>query len=174
MRLSNWWDGFGGRQDPIYVVQTNTELVKRCMLMTTDPGDLVFDPTCGSGTTAVRGRGVGPALDYDRQLACLDHVARQRLMTAVFDYYQLAHPEEGVGSGLKYETVPHVELGQIANNPEIREGMSKAAIAAAIRRGAKIKTLYDQPLKDTKRARVSGPFTMEAVPAPTVKPSGRA
>ena len=73
-------------------------------------------------------------------------------------------------SGFRYETVPHVELGQIANNPEIREDMSRAAIAAAIRHGAKIKTLYDQPLKDTKRVRVSGPFTMEAVPAPTVRP----
>jgi adenine-specific DNA-methyltransferase len=50
--LSNWWDGLGGAADPIYVVQTNTEIVKRCILMTTQPGDLVVDPTCGSGTTA--------------------------------------------------------------------------------------------------------------------------
>ena len=50
--LSNWWDGLGGAADPIYVVQTNTEIVKRCILMTTQPGDIVFDPTCGSGTTA--------------------------------------------------------------------------------------------------------------------------
>ncbi|MFX9181180.1 DNA methyltransferase, partial [Acinetobacter baumannii] len=50
--MSNWWDGLGGSSNPIYVVQTNPELVKRCILMATDPGDLVVDPTCGSGTTA--------------------------------------------------------------------------------------------------------------------------
>jgi len=50
--ISNWWDGLGGASSPIYVVQTNVEIIKRCLLMTTDPGDLVLDITCGSGTTA--------------------------------------------------------------------------------------------------------------------------
>jgi adenine-specific DNA-methyltransferase len=79
-------------------------------------------------------------------------LAKQRLMTAVFDYYELAHPQEGVGSGFNYKTVPHVTLKSIANNePPATE------------------TLYDQPLVDRKKHRVSGPFTVEAVPAPAVK-----
>jgi adenine-specific DNA-methyltransferase len=79
-------------------------------------------------------------------------LARQRLMTAVFDYYELAHPNEGVGSGFNYKTVPHITLKSIANNePPATE------------------TLYDQPLVDRKKHRVSGPFTVEAVPAPAVK-----
>ena len=57
-------------------------------------------------------------------------------MTALFDYYELAHLEEGVGSGFKYKTVPHITLGSIANNPDIREGMSQVEIDAAIARHA--------------------------------------
>lgn len=120
--------------------------------MTTDPGDLVFDPTCGSGATAYvaeqwRRRWI--TCDTSRVAVAL---ARQRLMTAVFDYYELAHPEEGVSSGFKYKTVPHITLKSIANNePSVQE------------------TLYDQPLVDRKKKRVTGPFTVEAVPAPAVK-----
>ena len=74
-------------------------------------------------------------------------------MTATFDYYKLAYPDEGVDSGFQYKKVPHITLKSIANNePPATE------------------TLFDQPLKDTKRARVTGPFTVEAVPAPTVMP----
>ena len=90
-------------------------------------------------------------------------------MTAVFDYYELKHPDEGVGSGFEYKTVPHITLKSIANNPEIKEDMSRQAIEAAISRHAPQETLYDQPLVDKKKKRVSGPFTMEAVPAPAVK-----
>jgi adenine-specific DNA-methyltransferase len=79
-------------------------------------------------------------------------LAKQRLMTALFDYYELAHPQEGVGSGFKYKTVPHITLKSIANNePPAQE------------------TLYDQPFIDNSRTRVTGPFTVEAVPAPMVK-----
>lgn len=74
-------------------------------------------------------------------------------MTALYDYYELAHPEEGVSSGFRYKTVPHVTLKSIANNePPTQE------------------TLYDQPYVDNSKARVSGPFTVEAVPSPVVKP----
>lgn len=90
-------------------------------------------------------------------------------MAAHFDYYELAHPQEGVGSGFHYKTVPHVTLKSIANNPEIREGMTRDQIDAAIARYADQETLYDQPLIDKRRVRVTGPFTMEAVPAPTVR-----
>ncbi len=136
----------------LYVVQTNSKVIERCILMTTDPGDLVFDPTCGSGTTAFVAEQWGRrwiTCDTSRVATTL---AKQRLMTAVFDYYELAHPEEGVGSGFRYKTVPHVTLKSIANNePPGTE------------------TLYDQPLVDRKRTRVSGPFTVEAVPAPAVR-----
>jgi adenine-specific DNA-methyltransferase len=90
-------------------------------------------------------------------------------VTAEFDYYELAHPEEGVDSGLRYKTAPHVTLKSIANNPEIREGMTREQIDAAIARYADQETLYDQPYPDNNRVRVTGPFTVEAVPAPTVQ-----
>src|SRR5207244_8838034 len=79
------------------------------------------------------------------------------------------HPQEGVGSGFRYKTVPHVTLKSIANNPEIREGMTREQIGAAIARYADQETLYDQPFIDKSRVRVTGPFTVEAVPAATVK-----
>lgn len=136
--------------------------------MTTDPGDLVFDPTCGSGTTAFVAEQWGRRwITCDTSRVALT-LAKQRLMTAVFDYYELAHPKEGVGSGFTYKTVPHVTLKSIANNPDIKEGMTREQIDAAIARHAPQETLYDQPFVDRKKTRVSGPFTVEAVPAPTV------
>jgi adenine-specific DNA-methyltransferase len=102
MLLGNTWSDTGtGTQteDRVYVVQTSTKVIQRCMLMTTDPGDLVMDVTCGSGTTAVVAEQWGRrwiTCDTSRVAVTL---AKQRLMTSVFDYYELAHPEEGVGSG---------------------------------------------------------------------------
>ncbi len=167
------WDdtrqgGYG--ESKTYAVQTNSKVIGRCLLMTTDPGDLVFDPTCGSGTTAHVAEQWGRrwiTCDTSRVAVTL---AKQRLMTPTFDYYQLAHPDEGVGSGFSYETVPHVTLKSIANNPEIREGMNRAAIDAAIAKYADQETLYDRPLVDKSKARVTGPFTVEAVPAAAVLP----
>ncbi|MCI0620506.1 MAG: site-specific DNA-methyltransferase, partial [Acidobacteria bacterium] len=168
--LTNWWDGLGGASDPIYVVQTNAEIVQRCILMTTDPGDLVLDPTCGSGTTAYVAERWGRRwITCDTSRVALT-LAKQRLMTTVFDYYEFAHPEEGVGSGFNYKTVPHITLKSIANNPEIKEGMTRGQIDAAIAKYADQETLYDQPFVDRKKVRVTGPFTVEAVPAPAVKP----
>jgi adenine-specific DNA-methyltransferase len=150
--LTSPWTDTVGADDKAYVVQTNTEVIRRCILMTTDPGDLIFDPTCGSGTAAYVAEQWGRRwITCDTSRVALT-LARQRLMTAVFDYYELAHPREGVGSGFKYKTVPHITLKSIANNePPATE------------------TLYNQPLVDRKRKRVSGPFTIEAVPAPAVK-----
>jgi adenine-specific DNA-methyltransferase len=154
--LNNVWDDTVQStfsSDKIYVVQTTTKVVQRCLLLTTDPGDLVLDPTCGSGTTAYVAEQWGRrwiTCDTSRVSITL---AKQRLMTALYNYYELAHPEEGVGSGFRYKTVPHVTLKSIANNePPGQE------------------TLYDQPSIDNSRARVSGPFTVEAVPSPAVKP----
>ena len=251
--LTALWADTMGQRDTVYVVQTNTIIVERCLLMTTDPGDLVFDPTCGSGTTAYVAEQWGRRwITCDTSRVALT-IARQRLMTAVFDYYELARPHEGVGSGFKYKTVPHVTLKSIANNPEIdgiharwqgrlepiraqlnrllfpspkpspqpsprgrgsKEGNAlplgeggrrpgegfeewqiprepeadwpeeakrllaewwdlrrkrQAEIDAAIARHAPQETLYDQPLIDRKKVRVTGPFTVEAVPAPAVK-----
>lgn len=152
-KVTNPWNDTAPTQGKSYVVQTNPGVIQRCLLMTTDPGDLVLDPTCGSGTTAYVAEQWGRrwiTCDTSRVATTL---AKQRLMTALFDYYELAHPGEGVGSGFKYKTVPHVTLKSIANNePPARE------------------TLYDQPFVDKSRARVTGPFTVEAVPAPPVKP----
>src|SRR5574341_571337 len=143
----------GSSTDPrVYVVQTVTRVIQRCLLMTTDPGDLVLDITCGSGTTAYVAEQWGRRwMTCDTSRVALT-LAKQRLMTANFDYYELAYPNEGVGSGFKYKTVPHITLKSIANNePPGQE------------------TLYDQPFIDSKRLRVTGPFTVEAVPAPVVK-----
>jgi adenine-specific DNA-methyltransferase len=153
--ITNVWDDVAGAPDKVYVVQTSTSVSERCLLMTTDPGDLVFDPTCGSGTTAYVAEQWGRrwiTCDTSRVAVTL---AKQRLMTAVFDYYDLAHPHEGVGSGFVYKKVPHVTLKSIANNEPPGE-----------------ETLYDQPKVDNSRVRVTGPFTVEAVPAPTVIPIG--
>ncbi|HPK73387.1 MAG TPA: site-specific DNA-methyltransferase, partial [Candidatus Latescibacteria bacterium] len=124
----------------IFVVQTYSKVIQRCLLMTTDPGDLVFDPTCGSGTTAYVAERWGRRwITCDTSRVALT-LAKQRLMTAVYDYYELAHPHEGVGSGFRYKTVPHVTLKSIANNPEIREGMTREQIDAAIARHAEQET----------------------------------
>ncbi len=148
--IKNLWDTTRSAMGKIYVVQTATAVIERCILMTTDPGDLVFDPTCGSGSTAYVAEQWGRrwvTCDTSRVAIAL---AKQRLMTSLFDYYQLAHPNEGVGSGFVYKMVPHVTLKSIANNePPAYE------------------TLYDQPNIDNSKARITGPFTVEAVPSPT-------
>ena len=171
--ITNIWTdtkltGFTERKT--YAVQTAASVIERCILMTTDPGDLVFDPTCGSGTTAYVAEQWGRrwiTCDTSRVAITL---AQQRLMTALYDYYELAHSDEGVGSGFNYKTVPHVTLRSIANNPDIREGMSQAEIDDAIARYATQERLYDQPEVDNGKRRVTGPFSVEAVPAPAVRP----
>jgi adenine-specific DNA-methyltransferase len=233
-----------------YVVQTNTKVVERCMLMTTDPGDLVLDPTCGSGTTAFVAEKWGRrwiTCDTSRVAITL---AKQRLMTASFDYFALRYPHEGLKGGFDYETVPHITLKSIANNPDIdtihaedhpkvtaaltalnaalttapplpfrpaqgvrkgkpvsfrdgetlhewevpfdlpsdwarmdvwpieakapfdafhnaRQAMQRR-MDASIQAHAEQETLYDKPRIDRNRLRITGPFSVEAVPAPTV------
>jgi adenine-specific DNA-methyltransferase len=136
-----------------FVVQTSPKVVQRCVLMTTDPGDLVLDPTCGSGTTAYVCEQWGRRWITCDTSRVATTIAKQRLMTAAYDYYDLAHPQEGVGSGFRYRTVEHIVAGTVAN-----------ALAPSS------ETLYDRPIIEPARGRVSGPFTLEAVPAPTVSP----
>jgi adenine-specific DNA-methyltransferase len=151
-RITNLWADTSGADDQQYVVQTNTRVIQRCILMATDPGDLVTDVTCGSGTTAFVAEQWGRRwITCDTSRVALT-LAKQRLMSSVFDYYELAHPDEGVGSGFKYEIVPHITLKSIANNePSPQEA------------------LYDRPNIDNSKRRVTGPFTVEAVPAPMVR-----
>ena len=148
-----WTDTMTGSfTDPkIYVVQTNTKIVERCMLMASNPGDIVLDPTCGSGTTAFVADRIGRRwITCDTSRVAI-HLAKQRLMSSVFTYYKLAYPLEGVSSGFQYETVNRITLKSVANNqpPE------------------KIH-LFDKPIPESAKIRVTGPFTVEAVPAPHV------
>ncbi len=146
--MSNLWiDTMGtAEQDKKYVVQTAQKVIQRCILMTTDPGDLVLDPTCGSGTTAF------VAEQWGRRWITIDtsrialNIAKQRLMTAVFPYYHLYDEHGDIRQGFKYKTVPHITLKSLANDePPATE------------------TLYDQPEQDKKLLRVSGPFTVETL-----------
>jgi len=223
--LANLWEdtqlgGYLRGEEKVYVVQTPTKPIERCLLMTTDPGDLVLDPTCGSGTSAFVAEKWGRrwiTCDTSRVSVML---AKQRLMTASYDYYELKYPHEGLRSGFIYETVPHVMLRSIANNLEIDEIYERMhpAIEAALadlNKSAKQKlnewevpfdfpedwpqgarkdfdafhaarqamqkkmddsiaahadqeTLYDHPAVSKSKLRITGPFTVEAVPFPTV------
>ncbi|MDH6462750.1 adenine-specific DNA-methyltransferase [Micromonospora sp. A200] len=184
--INNLWDDTvtSGFADPkVYVVQTNARVIERCMLMCTDPGDLVVDPTCGSGTTAYVAELWGRrwiTIDTSRVALAL---ARQRLMGARYPWYLLADTPEGhrkeqsltalglprqqfngdIRQGFVYERVQHVTLKSIANNPDIKGGMSRPEIDAAIKRHADFELLYDKPFEDTKKVRVAGPFTVESL-----------
>ena len=151
--ITDRWESMQSGVLRLYVVQTATSVISRCMLMTTDPDDLVLDITCGSGTTAYVAEQWGRRwITCDTSRIAIE-LAKERLMTATYDYYKLAHPEQGISSGFVYKTVPHITLKSIANNEPPAE-----------------ETLYDQPEVDKKRVRVSGPFTVESLPAPVVKP----
>ena len=183
--LSNLWEDTMGtsEQNKVYVVQTTSKVIERCLLMTTDPGDLVLDPTCGSGTTAYVAEQWGRrwiTCDTSRVALAL---ARTRLMSAKYPYYLLADSPEGIEKeivltnkilpehetegdikkGFVYKRVPHVTLKSIANNPDIKEGMSRQEIDAAIARHAETEFLFDQPCEDNKRVRVCGPFSVESL-----------
>jgi adenine-specific DNA-methyltransferase len=218
-----WTDTLTGgfAEDRYYVVQTTQKVIERCLLMTTDPGDLVLDPTCGSGTTAYVAEKWGRrwiTCDTSRVAVTL---AKQRLMTASYDYFELRYPHEGLRGGFIWKTVPHVTLKSIANNPDIdaiyarmhpavesalaalnkalkadakewevpfdfpegadektrpafesfhaaRQAMQKA-MDRSIADHADQETLYDQPAKSKTKLRITGPFSVEAVPFPTVQ-----
>ena len=148
VNLSNLWTDTMGtaEQEKKYVVQTTRKVIERCLLMTSDPGDLVLDPTCGSGTSAF------VAEQWGRRWITIDtsrialNIAKQRIMTAVFPYFNLYDENGDIRQGFKYKTVPHITLKSLANDePPATE------------------TLYDQPEVDKKKLRVSGPFTVETL-----------
>jgi len=149
VNLTNLWDDTMGtaEQDKQYVVQTSTKPIQRCILMTTDPGDLVLDPTCGSGTTAY------VAEQWGRRWITMDtsrialNIAKKRLAMAVYPYYELFDKEhKDIRQGFVYKQVPHITLKSLANNEP-----------------AETEILYDQPQEDKTRMRVSGPFTVETL-----------
>lgn len=172
-----WTDTLTGSftEDKRYVVQTNRRVIERCILMVTDPGDLVLDPTCGSGTTAVVAEQWGRRwITTDTSRIALN-IAKLRVMTATFPFYALYDSEEGIEAiksgggasgersrpvqdkspsvaghdvryGFVYKKVPHVTLASIANNETPGE-----------------ETFYDQPLIEKNRLRVAGPFTVETL-----------
>jgi adenine-specific DNA-methyltransferase len=138
-RLGNLWEDVAGKTNKVYVVQTFERIVERCVLMSTDPGDIVLDPTCGSGTTAAVSEQWGRrwiTIDTSRVALAL---ARARIMGARFPFYLLADSREGqlkeaevtrtspssqpthgnIRHGFIYERVPHILLSSIANNTEI-------------------------------------------------------
>jgi adenine-specific DNA-methyltransferase len=162
-----WTDTVGQNQfgpgGKIYAVQTANVAVQRCMLMTTDPGDLVFDPTCGSGTTAYVAEQWGRrwiTSDVSRVPLAL---ARQRLLTATFDWFELQDDNRGPSSGFVYKRktnkkgqeigglVPHLKLDDIANNEP-----------------GKDEVLVDRPETKGSITRVTGPFCVEStIPTPS-------
>ena len=150
-QLSNvWTDTVGQNQagDKIYVVQSSLKTVQRCILMTTDPGDIVVDPTCGSGTTAFVSEKWGRRwITIDTSRIALN-IAKKRLTTALFPYYKTHDDSENpnIRRGFIYKKVPHITLKALANDLPFDE-----------------ETLYDQPEEDKKRIRVSGPFTVETL-----------
>lgn len=184
--VNNLWTDTGTgnfTDDKIFVVQTNTKVVERCLMLTTDPGDLVLDPTCGSGTTAFVAEQWGRrwiTIDTSRVALAL---ARQRLMASSFPYYLLLDSEPGrkkeqeltgkvlpvvastgdVRMGFVYERAPHVTLKSIANNPDVRPGLSAEQTLLAIARHSEADLLFDRPFVDKQRIRVAGPFTVESL-----------
>lgn len=147
MAVNNLWTDTGTGSfldEKLYVVQSGIKAVQRCVLMTTDPGDLVLDPTCGSGTTAV------VAEQWGRRWITIDtsrialNIAKKRLTTAIYPYYELFG--ENIRQGFKYKKITHVTLKSIANNEQPEE-----------------EVLYDQPEENKKKIRVSGPFTVETL-----------
>lgn len=146
--ITNLWNDSVGVSGKVYVVQTDTKPIQRCVLMTTDPGDLVLDPTCGSGTTAY------VAEQWGRRWITIDtsrialNIAKKRMTTALFPYYKTYDNSENpnIRQGFKYKEVPHITVKTVAQNLP-PEG----------------ETLYDQPEEDKKRIRVSGPFTVETL-----------
>jgi adenine-specific DNA-methyltransferase len=165
MSFDDVWDDTviaGFASDKRYVVETSTKVVQRCLLLTTAPGDLVLDPTCGSGTTAYVAEQWGRrwiTIDASRVPVAL---ARQRLLTATFPYYELKESTRGPAGGFVYKRrqnqkgeevggiVPHTTLRSIATGEPPAE-----------------EVLVDRPEVDSKITRVTGPFVVEAtIPTP--------
>ena len=158
--MSDVWDDTviaGFTSQKAYVVETSTKVIQRCLLMTTDPGDLVLDPTCGSGTTAYVAEQWGRrwiTIDASRVPLAL---ARQRLLTATFPYYELRSPQRGPAGGFTYKRRQNAkgeEVGGIVRHVTLRSIATDEPPAEEV--------LVDRPEVNGKVTRVSGPFCVEA------------
>lgn len=186
--VNNLWTDTGTGSftaDKLYVVQTNTKVIERCVLLSTSPGDLVLDPTCGSGTTAYVAEQWGRrwiTIDTSRVAIAL---ARHRLMGATYPSYLLSDSKEGkqalqvlkggpmdtsksngdIRHGFVYDRAPRIKLGDIANNSRITEGMSPEEVERELASMGKRNgvTLIDRPLVNEKAIRVAGPFTVDSL-----------
>lgn len=153
--ITNLWEDVssGIVTDKRYVVQTNPKVIARCILMTTDPGDLVLDPTCGSGTAAFVSE------QYGRRWITIDtsrvamSIARERLLTSTFPYYQLRDASRDVDGGFVFESLERITLRSIARGEQSEDVV-----------------LVDRPKIDRKKTRVSGPFTVEALSRYAINP----
>lgn len=181
--ITNVWTDTVGELSKTFVVQTSTKVIERCLLMTTDPGDLVLDPTCGSGSTAA------VAEEWGRRWITCDTsrvslaLARTRMMSTKFPYYLLSDSLEGkkkeeeilgvhqeksnleddIRKGFVYKRVPHVTLKSIVSADGLTSELSRKAARQAIARSSEMEVLYDQPFEDAKRLRVCGPFSVESL-----------
>lgn len=150
--IDSLWDHLHGAGQQVYVVQTNEEVIRRCILMTSDVSDIVLDPTCGGGTTAVASERLGRKwITCDTSRVALN-LARKRIMTEVYDFYKFKNPGEGLSGGILYKEVDKIEPALLADQSI-----------------GKKETIYLEPEIDNKLKRVSGPFTVEAVPSIRVK-----
>jgi len=136
-----------------YVVETNQKIVERVVAMTTDPGDLILDPTCGSGTTAWAAEKLGRRwITIDTSRVALA-IARERLLTAKFDFYHLQNEARGIDGGLEHETLKRITASSIGYGRDPED-----------------EVLYDQPRLDRSKIRVSGPFTVEGLSRYSIDP----
>jgi adenine-specific DNA-methyltransferase len=168
--ITTIWEDTARDLENLYVVQTPSNIVRRCLLMTTDPGDLVLDPTCGSGTTAYVAEQWGRrwvTIDTSRVPLALE---RQRLLTATFPYYELRDPGRGPIGGFVYcrrQNQRGEEVGGIVPHVTLRSIAQKQAPEEEV--------LVDRPEITSGVVRVSGPFVFEAT-IPTaieVEPAAR-
>lgn len=184
--MSNFWTDTstgGYAEEKTYVVQTGKKVIERCIQMVTDPGDLILDPTCGSGTSAVVAEQWGRrwiTIDTSRVALAL---ARTRLMSSQFPYYILADSKEGIeiedrkagqGSSARLVTnnikqgfvckkASHITLKSITNNADINPSMSYGEVEKIIYRVVESEMLVDQPFVDKSKVRVTGRFTVESL-----------
>ena len=154
-KIKNTWElnssTIGRERDS--VVQTDINIVEKCILMSSQPGDLVFDPSCGSGTTAYCAEKWGRRWITCDTSRVATNTAKQRLLNSIFEYYKLADSKKGVAGDFEYKSVPYI-------NPSVLVGLEPRS---------EIK-LVNRPKKDPSKQRITGPISVETAPAPTVIP----
>ena len=167
-RIHNVWSRQMSASDKRYVVQTADIVIERCVLMSTDPGDLVFDPTCGGGTTAVAAETLGRRWITCDTSPVAVAIARQRLTTATFAYWTLADSPEGAAveaelSGLPAAPAPREGWGHDPARGFVYERVPRvSASSLAYDENPPPTLLVNQPRKTRGVVRVTSPFTVES------------